>query len=253
MTGDRSVSVDTAQQPATRPDVLVVGDTADDDLTAQLAHRFVEVQLDTTRLSADRAHLIAAVHYAATHLAPGGCLVVTGPAAHDAAIDDLGLAPDDGDHDDGVTRRLRRPERRTVHDLLFEARSLIDRVTPAELARRLADEQPPTVIDTRGHVDRERDGTIPTALHVPRTVLEWHLDPAAGYRHHAVTSFEQPLVVVCDGGYSSSLAAANLVRIGFTDVSDLIGGHRAWIAAGLAVADPDHSHLDPPPPSRKRT
>ncbi len=81
-------------------------------------------------------------------------------------------------------------------------------------------------------------------MHVPRTVVEWHLDPANGYRHPAVDSFDQPLVLVCNGGYSSSLAAASLLDLGFTDVADLVGGHRAWVAAGLPVVAPDHSHLD---------
>ncbi len=85
---------------------------------------------------------------------------------------------------------------------------------------------------------------IPGAVHVPRTVVEWHLDPANGYRHPDVESFDQPLVLVCNGGYSSSLAAASLLDLGFTDVADLVGGHRAWVAAGLPVVAPDHSHLD---------
>lgn len=85
---------------------------------------------------------------------------------------------------------------------------------------------------------------IAGSIHVPRTVVEWHLDPANGYRHPDVTSFDQSLVLVCNGGYSSSLAAANLLDLGFTDVGDLVGGVRAWINAGLDVAEPDHSHLD---------
>jgi rhodanese-related sulfurtransferase len=87
---------------------------------------------------------------------------------------------------------------------------------------------------------------IPGSVHVSRTVVEWNIDPANGYLHPAMQSFDQPVVVVCNGGYSSSLATANLVRIGFTWVADLIGGHTAWCAAGLTVNLPDHSHLDIP-------
>ena len=64
------------------------------------------------------------------------------------------------------------------------------------------------------------------------------------YLHPALVSFDQPIVVICNGGYSSSLSAANLSRLGFRHVADLIGGMRAWLAAGLPVSDPDHSHLD---------
>ena len=91
---------------------------------------------------------------------------------------------------------------------------------------------------------RARFGVIAGSIHVPRTVVEWHLDPANGYRHPAVTSFDQSLVLVCNGGYSSSLAAASLLDLGFTDVGDLVGGIRAWVGAGLDVVEPDHSHLD---------
>jgi rhodanese-related sulfurtransferase len=102
------------------------------------------------------------------------------------------------------------------------------------------------VIDTRTPTDRARFGAIHGAVHVPRTVVEWHFDPANGYLHPAMRSFDQPLVVVCNSGYSSSLSAANLVRIGFTDVADLVGGFEAWRVAGFPVDQPDHSHLDLP-------
>jgi rhodanese-related sulfurtransferase len=138
----------------------------------------------------------------------------------------------------------RRTERVTIHDRVFAARSRIQRVAPLELAERLRQRHAPTIVDTRTATDRSRFGVIEGSIHVPRTVVEWHLDPANGYRHAAVTSFDQPLVLVCNGGYSSSLAAASLLDLGFTDVGDLVGGVRAWIDAGLAVVAPDHSHLD---------
>jgi rhodanese-related sulfurtransferase len=128
--------------------------------------------------------------------------------------------------------------------MVFEARSRIGRVAAVDLAALLESDPPPYVLDTRTHTDRHRSGVIPGSLHVPRTVLEWHLDPSNGYRHPAAISFDAPIVIVCNGGYSSSLAAANLVDLGFGDVSDLIGGHRAWLAAGLPIERADHSHLD---------
>jgi rhodanese-related sulfurtransferase len=138
----------------------------------------------------------------------------------------------------------RRSQRRTIHDVVFDARQRIRRTTPSTLAHELAGTDPPTVIDTRTPTDRERYGVIEGSIHVPRTVVEWHLDPANGYRHPAVTRFDQPLVVVCNGGYSSALAVVSLLDLGFTTVSDLVGGMRAWISAGYPVARPDHCHLD---------
>ncbi len=193
----------------------------------------------------DGSHDVAAVvHCAAQHLNPGGDVVVIGDGYEDVA-----------DRFELTERRriavegspvvlLRRTERTTIHDTVFAARSRIARISALELAARLASDSAPTVVDTRTATDRARFGVIAGSIHVPRTVVEWHLDPANGYRHPAVTSFDQPLVLVCNGGYSSSLAAANLLDLGFTDVGDLVGGVRAWIDAGHDVIEPDHSHLD---------
>jgi rhodanese-related sulfurtransferase len=189
----------------------------------------------------------AGLHQAVQHLARGGVLAVDPmlAAISDVDLDELGFrrTPDvDVGFAEAVV--LQRSERTTVHDLMWDARSEIRRVAAAELARELSGTEPPLVVDTRSHTDRSRAGVIPGSIHVPRTVLEWHLDPANGYRHPEVRSLDTPLVIVCNGGYSSSLAAANLLRIGFTDVRDLIGGMRGWIQAGGSLEPPDHAHLD---------
>lgn len=205
----------------------------------------------------------AVVHSCAQHLLPGGRIVAgfsLRRGRHDLTLDqwdelcrdcDLDLVErwatwdrqpfEDGDY---VVTVHRRTERFNVHDLLFEARAAIRWVHAEDLAASLRTHTPPTVLDTRTHTDRLRFGVIEGSVHAPRTVLEWHLDPANGYRHQAIRAFDQALVVVCNGGYSSSLAAASLTRIGFTDVADLVGGMAAWRAAGLPVVAPDHSHLD---------
>jgi len=140
----------------------------------------------------------------------------------------------------------RRPPRTTVHDLLDVARATIVRYGPRQLHECLASTTPITVIDTRTPTDRDRFGTIAGSLHVPRTLLEFHLDPANGYTHPQRPSFDDHVVVVCNGGYSSSLAAANLVAIGYHHVGDLVGGMAAWASAGLPLEPPDHCHLELP-------
>ncbi len=82
------------------------------------------------------------------------------------------------------------------------------------------------------------------SIHIPRTTLEWACDPSNGYRHPMIRSHDQTLVIVCNGGYSSSLAASNLARLGFRAVCDLIGGHQAWVRAGYEAVRPDHTSLD---------
>jgi len=187
----------------------------------------------------------AAIHQAVQHVAPGGVL------AMGASLEPVfaGLCAELGltrcvDQPDADIVCFGRTERTTVHDLLWAARSAIGRVGADQLAVELAGDGAPSVIDTRTHTDRTRNGVIPGSIHVPRTVLEWHLDPANGYPHPAVTGLDHPLVVVCNGGYSSSLAAANLVNLGFTNVRDLVGGMRAWAHHGHEVQPPDHAHLD---------
>ncbi len=215
----------------------------------QLEHRY-DMVIVRADLHTDAGRHRSTIHCAVQHLEREGHLAVrhdagTEPLCEGFRADDLrlvGQCPVAA----SLLSVFQRGPRTTVHDLLFEARASIARVTPHQLSEQMRRSEPPLVIDTRTHTDRNRFGVVPGSVHVPRTVVEWHLDPANGYLHPAMTSFEQPIVVVCNGGYSSSLAAANLARIGFTSVADLIGGHSAWCAAGLPVELPDHSHLDIP-------
>ncbi len=97
--------------------------------------------------------------------------------------------------------------------ILAEARSRIRRYTPEE-----AKADPDLLlVDTRPADERERDGSIPGATHVPLSTLPWRTDALAGRR----------VCLVCAHGYSSSLAAALLVELG-VDAGDLIGGYEAW-------------------------
>jgi rhodanese-related sulfurtransferase len=230
-------------------DAEAVSAPASAALGLQLDERVAFAAVDALHIG-DDGLLRNALHCAMQHLLPHGHLAVR----HDAAAPALLPGFDRGDLTLVVTDAVgpavlsvfRRSSRTNVHDLLFEARATIRRVTAPQLHAALTSDAPPLVVDTRTHTDRSRFQVIPGTVHIPRTVLEWHLDPANGYLHPAMRSFDQPIVVVCNGGYSSSLAAANLVRLGFSDVADLIGGHTAWLAAGLPVAPPDHSHLDTP-------
>ena len=83
-----------------------------------------------------------------------------------------------------------------------------------------------------------RDGTIPGALVIPRNALEWRLDPSSGHCHPQAPGFEDQVIVVCDEGYQSSLAAATLQELGFAHATDLDGGFQAWRAVGLPVTPP---------------
>ena len=130
---------------------------------------------------------------------------------------------------------FRRTHRTTVHDLVAEARKHLVRLTPESVSAQLAHDGECLLVDTRTPTDRLQFGMVPGSIHIPRTTLEWRADPSSGYSHPRIRSFGQHLIVMCDEGYSSSLAAASLQRLGFVNSTDLVGGFRAWRAAGLAV------------------
>jgi rhodanese-related sulfurtransferase len=115
-------------------------------------------------------------------------------------------------------------------DLLAEARAAIGwRPGPADLAGLVAGGA--FVVDIRPIAQRERDGELPGAAVVDRNVLEWRLDPAGEHRLPDGPTAGQVVVVVCNEGYASSLAAATLRRLGL-DATDLDGGFQAWRKLG---------------------
>jgi rhodanese-related sulfurtransferase len=114
-----------------------------------------------------------------------------------------------------------------IDELLARVRTRLDRVPPESLAAEAA--AGALVIDTRPVEQRDRDGALPGALVVDRNVLEWRLDPTSTHRLPAVTGLDQRIIVVCNEGYSSSLAAATLLDLGLHRATDLAGGYQAWL------------------------
>jgi rhodanese-related sulfurtransferase len=114
-----------------------------------------------------------------------------------------------------------------VDEVLAAARSRIRRFAPADVPAGAL------IVDIRSTDARLRNGVVPGALHIPRTVLEWRLDPTCEWRTPHAQGAEQ-LVLLCDHGESSSLAAAALLDLDL-DAGDVIGGFAAWIGAGLPV------------------
>jgi rhodanese-related sulfurtransferase len=123
--------------------------------------------------------------------------------------------------------------RTTIEAMLATARARIQRYTPGEAL--LATRDGAVLIDTRSDSDVKSEGRIPGSIYIHRNVLEWRCDPQSGYNDPRVSRLDARLIVVCNDGYSSSLAAASLRDLGFARVGDLVGGYRAWRAAGLPV------------------
>ncbi|GGO88089.1 rhodanese-like domain-containing protein [Wenjunlia tyrosinilytica] len=121
----------------------------------------------------------------------------------------------------------------TVDSLVDRARARIGRLTPEQA--RGAVEAGAVLVDTRYQALRERDGLIPGAVIVERNELEWRFDPACPYKLPQAVDHDVHVIVVCNEGYASSLAAASLRDLGLRRADDLDGGFQAWAAAGLPV------------------
>jgi rhodanese-related sulfurtransferase len=119
-----------------------------------------------------------------------------------------------------------------IDDALAAARSTLDRAEPADAQRLQAEGA--LVVDIRPHSNRLAEGEIPGSVPIERIHLEWRLDPTSEWRLPEVDP-DRAVIVVCNDGYSSSLAAADLKRLGLPHATDLVGGFRAWRAAGLPV------------------
>jgi rhodanese-related sulfurtransferase len=125
----------------------------------------------------------------------------------------------------------------TVDDLLRQARDHLDRLDPYQAAEAINGNDA-VLIDIRSESQRAGDGTVPGARFVPRNVLEWRCDPESKWRDPEIARPELRLIVMCNEGYQSSLAAAALQQLGLPLATDLIGGFQAWRAAGLSVDRP---------------
>ncbi len=134
----------------------------------------------------------------------------------------------------------RPPGARSVEQLLAEARSRITRLGPADAARRVADGA--VLVDIRPQAQREAEGEVPGALVVERNHLEWRFDPESDSRLPEATGYDVEVVVMCQEGYTSSLAADALRSLGLSRAGDVIGGQRAWAAAGLPTTGGPGAH-----------
>jgi rhodanese-related sulfurtransferase len=133
--------------------------------------------------------------------------------------------------------------RRTLQETFDAARTQIERLTPTEALA--ATRRDVLLIDIRSSEDRERDGIIPGSIHIPRTVLEWRVDPASAWRNPHVGSLDEPVLLLCAEGYSSVLAAAAMVELGFARAGDLIGGFAAWQEARLPITPAPTGRIRP--------
>lgn len=125
--------------------------------------------------------------------------------------------------------------RRTVHDLVNEARALIEELTVEQLQAEMAADRC-VVVDIRDIRERIEKGAIPGSVSAPRGMLEFWFDPESPY-HRPDFGFDRRYVFYCAGGLRSALATKVIGELGFDDVAHLESGFAGWEAAGAEVED----------------
>lgn len=127
------------------------------------------------------------------------------------------------------------PDSRGIDEILAAARTRIDRLDPQEA--HIAHRRGAVLVDIRPAAQRDTSGEIPGALTIERNVLEWRFDPRSAARLD-IAGYDLEVIVICQEGYTSSLAAAALRDLGLHRAADVTGGFAAWHAAGLPAWPP---------------
>ncbi len=117
----------------------------------------------------------------------------------------------------------------TIDEKLARARAQLDRVPIERLAEEV--ERGALLVDIRPVAQRSRDGEVPGALIIDSNVLFWRLSPTSDARSVDLAP-DQRVIIMCNEGYTSSLAAAELQDLGLPLATDLVGGYQAWLAHG---------------------
>ena len=130
--------------------------------------------------------------------------------------------------------------KKTAKALVDEAMELITTYTP-EQAKALHGDPGVQFVDVRDVRELEREGVIPGAIHAPRGMLEFWVDPESPY-HREEFAKDKEFVLFCAAGWRSALATRTLMDMGLARVAHIGGGFAAWKEAGGAVA---------PKPARK--
>lgn len=123
-----------------------------------------------------------------------------------------------------------------IERVLEAARRHLDRLDPHAAATAASNGA--LLVDTRPEADRALYGAIPGAVVVDRNVLEWRLDPTSPDRIPQADRADRQVILFCNDGYASSLAARSLQELGLRRATDIVGGFNAWAAADLPTLPP---------------
>ncbi|WP_245730616.1 rhodanese-like domain-containing protein [Micromonospora pallida] len=125
---------------------------------------------------------------------------------------------------------------RGIDEILAAARARLRRLDPEQA--HVAYRRGALLVDIRPAAQRAAYGTVPGALAIERNVLEWRFDPRCAARLPQAVDYDLRVVILCQEGYTSSLAAAALQDLGLHRATDVVGGFAAWSIAGLPTLGP---------------
>jgi len=128
-----------------------------------------------------------------------------------------------------------RNKRKSINEILEHTQQNISRLTPGKAFN--AQKNGAIIVDTRDYADQYNEGIVPGSRLITRNTLEWRCDPVAELPDPLLAKLDKKLIIMCNDGYSSSLAVKSLMDIGHTDVSDIIGGYRSWKNQSFPTAD----------------
>ncbi|EKE44265.1 rhodanese domain protein [Oceaniovalibus guishaninsula JLT2003] len=126
-----------------------------------------------------------------------------------------------------------------VSDLVARAKERIVTL-PVDEVRRRHEAGSILLVDIRDVRELARTGRIPGAIHAPRGMLEFWVDPASPY-HRPDFDTDRTIVLFCAAAQRSALAVLTLQEMGVADIAEMEGGFAGWQAAGGAVEQPDGS------------
>jgi rhodanese-related sulfurtransferase len=199
------------------PSVVLKQVVADPATTT--TQRQLQIRTDDVHGEAERLERLGATRVEVDHTGDEEWIAMADPQGNEFCVcPELTSAPPD-----------RLGSGQSIDELLAAARNRLDRIAPGALTTEHANGA--LIIDIRPADQRTRDGELPDAIVIDRNVLEWRLDPQSDHRIFQVTGYDTRIVIVCNEGYSSSLAAATLQDLGLHRATDMIGGYQAWLTA----------------------
>jgi rhodanese-related sulfurtransferase len=137
-----------------------------------------------------------------------------------------------------LERSVPPPMSRGIYQILADTRSKLQRITPAQALAEIQDLNAPApvvLVDIRPESQRKEEGHVEGVLVIERNVLEWRFDPRSDARLAIADRYDLRIIIFCQEGYTSSLAAGSLHEIGLLNTTDIVGGFAAWKEAGLPL------------------